>query len=219
MNYQEKYPAYESELEFWTPVVTPEVDYTGYYEVSNFGRVRGVDRIIQTEGRSNFTKKGKVLKLMKDSTYLRINLSKEKSYKKYSIHFLVYCAFKEFPKYGNHVHHRYHNRDNRVASLQELTPRQNASIERTLKSGLPVGVSKLANGKFLAKIRNNGKQIHLGEYEKMYDARLAYGIALHIVEDIEDAMLKRIRASIDIHRNMLGITPVKYDNKNRPVAS
>ena len=44
--------------EIWKDIIIGEMDYTGYYQVSNIGRVRSLDRIL-CDGRHY---KGKIMK-------------------------------------------------------------------------------------------------------------------------------------------------------------
>lgn len=77
----------------WRPVK----DFEGYYEVSNTGLVRSVDREIKhSRGSGTFTKKGKVLKPASDKNgYLLISLSRNSKQIKVRIHRLVAQAFIE----------------------------------------------------------------------------------------------------------------------------
>ncbi len=70
--------------------------------------------------------------------------------------------------------------DNRVENLRVVTNRENTSKERSLKKGLPAGVSffKRTNS-FKSYITIQNKQIHLGYFKNSNDAHLAYLNRLH----------------------------------------
>ena len=71
------------------------VGYSGYYEVSNLGRVRSVDRIITSTGRSSQTLKGRILKTYLRGTYgyASVNMSKDGVVQCLYVHRLVAEAF------------------------------------------------------------------------------------------------------------------------------
>lgn len=75
--------------EIWKPVV----GYEGLYEVSNRGQVRSLDRQV-SNGRSFYTKNGRILKLSKTTTgYWKIELRKDGFTKSFKVHRLVAIAF------------------------------------------------------------------------------------------------------------------------------
>lgn len=82
--------------EVWLPVV----EWNGYYEVSNFGRVRSVARTLKDVTGHSIHYKGKVLSqavtnLKKGKDYMYVMLKKDgKQYKRY-VHVLVGQAFIE----------------------------------------------------------------------------------------------------------------------------
>jgi hypothetical protein len=65
--------------------------------------------------------------------------------------------------------------NNNLYNLRIITQRENSSKERTLKSGLPVGVNwnKLKN-KYQTRIVINKKRYHLGYYNTIEEASQAY---------------------------------------------
>ena len=73
--------------------------YEGYYQVSDLGRVRSLDRVVIAINGKRFPFKGKILKPHEDRNgYLRVELHKEnKKYKKEYVHRLVALAFVKNP--------------------------------------------------------------------------------------------------------------------------
>ena len=124
------------------------VDYRGLYQVSNFGRVRSLDRI-GSNGRGIMVYKGKYLKTFKDRDgYLQIQLYKDGIYKTYKISRLVYFTF----NYGadtklqvNHIDEDKSN--NRLDNLNLMTAKENCNwgtrSERIIK--------KMRNHKSMSK--------------------------------------------------------------------
>lgn len=78
--------------EVWRPVV----GFEGVYEVSNYGRVRSIDRYVNhsTRGKTSF-RKGQILRSGIRAGYPSVVLSKEGVHKNFLIHRLVAFAFPE----------------------------------------------------------------------------------------------------------------------------
>lgn len=93
------------ELEIWKDI--PE--YIGYYQISNLGRIRSLDRIINNSSIRNNGKlfiKGKILKASNVCGYLRLVLSKNNKSKGFYVHRLVAISFinnKHNKKEVNHI--------------------------------------------------------------------------------------------------------------------
>lgn len=100
--------------------------YEGYYQVSNLGRVRSVERIV-----NGLKLKGKILSCGHDTKgYLFVNLSKENKPKTLSVHRLVAQAF--IPKIDgkDYVDHIDGSRDNNnVCNLRWCTHKENCNFE------------------------------------------------------------------------------------------
>lgn len=110
------FPDYENMDEVWLPVV----GYEGWYEVSSFGNIRSLDRVIKySNGRKIFTKGV----IMKQATlklgYLRVQLSKNNKISHASVHRIVAIAFIPNPNHYEQVNHLERDRtDNRVWKLE-----------------------------------------------------------------------------------------------------
>ena len=95
--------------------------YEGYYEVSDLGRVRSVDRIIQKEHKSGYIidqlMTGKIRKLSKQNIgFLKLTLSKSGVHKQFLVHRLVAEAFIPKVEGKPDVDHIDFNKDNNLAS-------------------------------------------------------------------------------------------------------
>jgi hypothetical protein len=91
--------------------------YEGYYQVSNHGRVRSLDRYVSHSKGGQRLVKGKILKPQKiGKGYLRIGLYKNQKikirYKHYLIHVLVLTVFDRPPKEGEQCNHKDGNKEN-----------------------------------------------------------------------------------------------------------
>jgi len=84
-------------------------DYYGYYQVSNFGRVRGVDRVTE----NNRPIKSSLLKADKNrSGHLRVQLTKKSVRKQFLVHRLVAQAFIPNPNEYPIINHKDENPSN-----------------------------------------------------------------------------------------------------------
>lgn len=126
-------------MEIWKDVV----GYEGYYEVSSYGRVRSVNRYVNTGILHNDIKlhKGKLLKCnLKRTGYLCVDLSKENKVRTVSVHRLVAMAFIPKPQDKNVVNHiNLDKLDNRVGNLEWVTSKENsqhASANGVIYGGL-----------------------------------------------------------------------------------
>lgn len=88
-------------------------NYEGYYQVSNFGNVRSVERIVDYSDGIKRLRKGSILKAEKNRNgYLRITLSKSSKVKKVMIHRLVAQAFIPNPDNLPEINHKDENKTN-----------------------------------------------------------------------------------------------------------
>jgi len=128
------------ENEIWKDVV----GYEGLYQVSNLGRVKGLERTIQGWGKSGYrpTKiKGKIMKASHDrGGYLLVGLSKDGKVKTEKVHRLVLKAFLEQPEGKNQVNHKNEIRDdNRLDNLEWCDSKYNVNYgERVERSYKPI---------------------------------------------------------------------------------
>lgn len=116
-----------------------EYDYTGYYQVSNMGNVRSLDRIIEkiNNGVLGKTKvKGKVLKKNIVDGYCHVALQKNGERREFGVHRLVAHMFIENPnpKEWNIINHISEVKtDNRVENLEWCNQKYNANYGTATK--------------------------------------------------------------------------------------
>lgn len=124
------------------------IDYRGLYQVSNFGRVKSLDRIGRN-GRGIMVYKGKYLKTSKDRDgYLHVRLCKDGIPEKYRISRLVYFTFNPDADTKLQVNHIDEDKlNNRLDNLNLMTCKENNNwgtrIERFIK--------KIRNHKSMSK--------------------------------------------------------------------
>lgn len=160
--------------EIWKSVV----NYEGYYEVSNFGNVKSLSKRIR-RGRDSHWRvtKEKILKPSLDGFgYPSVSLSKLNVKKTRKIHILVCESFFNHKPNGFNVvvdHIDSNKANNNLTNLRLVTQRINASKERTIKSGTPVGVNK-SGKKYMSRITINGVRKYLGLFDTIEEASNAY---------------------------------------------
>lgn len=105
-------------------------DYEGLYQVSNFGRVRSLDRYVDNNGGKEF-RPGRILKGRKSKKgYIRVGLSKDGIHTDKQVHYLVLSVFNPNPnpdKYTQINHINEDKGDNRLCNLEWCTPKYNCN--------------------------------------------------------------------------------------------
>lgn len=157
--------------------------YEGYYQVSNFGRIKSLKRCIYRKDGTKCSVKEKILKnSICGRGYLTTHLNKEVS-KTYAIHLLVFDAFDNDKRNGRklQVDHIDGDKKNpRFINLQLLTQRENISKGHQERGKeLPTGVSlNRATNKFVAQIWIGRQKKGLGYFQNPTLANKAYQKAL-----------------------------------------
>lgn len=113
--------------EFWKDIK----GFEGYYQVSDLGNVRSLDRVIVNSLGRQVKYKGKKLKpsLRKDG-YVQCQLKRQTYTKYFNVHVLVARAFLSYPdnKAAYEVNHIDEDKtNNRLSNLEYVTPKYNAN--------------------------------------------------------------------------------------------
>lgn len=103
--------------EIWRPIK----GYEGFYEASNMGRVRSLDRICHHKDGIKTRRKGRVLKSSLRSGYPFVVLQLEARTEQIHVHRLVAAAFCPMPAGANMVNHIDSDRTNNRADNLEWT--------------------------------------------------------------------------------------------------
>ena len=118
-------------IECWAPIK----GYEGWYEVSNAGNVRSVERVVTYKDGRKRTYPSVILKTRLHNGYKMVNLNKNKKCKEAYVHRLVAEAFKLKPKNKPWVNHKNGIKlDCSSANLEWCTPSYNN--EHAVKTGL-----------------------------------------------------------------------------------
>jgi len=148
-------------------------DYEGMYQVSNFGRVKSLERL-DRRGRIVY---GRELSPTINKEYQGVNLSKEGKATYFRVHQLVAMAFLDhIPNGFNMVvnHKNLNKHDNRLDNLEVITMRENGN-----KKHIPNQHSKYVGvykhyGRWVSGITVGKTKIYLGCFQDEYEAHLAY---------------------------------------------
>lgn len=148
--------------EIWKDIV----NYEGYYQVSNLGKVKSLEREIYMFNKGNFKSKEKILLSHTTSKgYLRISLLKDKICRKNLVHRLVAQAFIENNNLKlNQVNHIDGNKkNNEVHNLEWCNNSQN------VKHSYSIGLQKAKYGSDNQNSKKVAKYDAVGNLIKIYD--------------------------------------------------
>jgi hypothetical protein len=116
-------------MEEWRDII----GYEGYYQVSNIGNVRSLDRIIPTKAGYSRLRKGRFLSLLDCNGYVVVNLSIENRSKIHYVHRLVLSSFTLYSKLEiNHIDGD--KKNNIISNLEYVTKKENQN--HALDTGL-----------------------------------------------------------------------------------
>lgn len=167
-------------------------DYEGYYQSSNLGRVRSLDRTVTYSNGHDRFYKGRVIKGgVNNSGYKVYRLSINNIDRTFQGSQLVAMAFLGHKPNGYTLvvdHINGNKSDDRVENIRIVTQRANTSScfrsDKDSFSSEYVGVSWNENAcKWKAQISHNGMGVILGCYDTEIEASNAYLLALSKIED------------------------------------
>lgn len=179
------------QIEEWRPVK----GYEGYYEVSDLGRVRSLDRVVYSSFKGTWKSrlvKGRILKALDNGSamgYLFVNLNKNGKTKEFYVHRLVADAFIPNPNNFPIINHKDENAKNNSAdNLEWCTQKYNCNygghierVRRFLLSDKNPNRGKPRPEKFKEKVRKPILQFNMdGILVKEWDSAKTAGVSLGI---------------------------------------
>jgi len=159
--------------------------YEGYYQVSNLGRVKSLDRYISyTKKKARFYPSKILVEMVNSSKYPFVNLYKKNSHKTTEIHKIVWDAFGDEPSDGRRLQIDHIDNDktnNHINNLRLVSTRTNCA-KRSMqypKSSEYTGVCYDKRTKmWVAQIRieksSKSRNRWLGRHKTELQAHLAY---------------------------------------------
>lgn len=131
--------------EIWKPIA----GFEGFYEVSNMGRVRSLDRTVYFKnGKTKRDYKGQILKQKYHNGYALVNLNKNKNLSVLAVHILVAKAFVPNPNNLPIVNHKSGVKsDNCYTNLEWCTSAYNNkhAVENGLREDNLDGIMRINN--------------------------------------------------------------------------
>lgn len=158
--------------------------YEGYYEVSDMGNVRSIDREVvvrRSSGSYYLRKSGRLLRSCINSNgYVAVGLCKDSIVKQFRVHQLVAMAFLGHTICGHDriVDHIDGNRmNNKLSNLRIISQRENCfnrDYKRKVTSKYTGVYFDKTKKRWVAQIRVNGVLRNLGRFREEIDAANAY---------------------------------------------
>lgn len=183
-------------MEIWKDIK----DYEGIYQVSNYGRIKSLKRLIVTD-KKNYRVKEKLIGSNNYDGYISVGLSKKGKTKHFKLHSLVAMAFLGHKPdgYNKVVNHKDLNKkNNHIDNLEIVNQRYNSNAKHLKSTSKYIGVSwSKKSKKWTSAITVKSKSYYLGRFDKEKDAREIY---LKAVKKIENGYIVTTAVSL---RNIL----------------
>lgn len=128
--------------------------YEGFYEISNLGHVRSVDRLVQ-HGKHIIQRHGKLLKPVADQNgYLHVYLARSGKQSQKSIHVLVATAFIHKDSPDLEVNHKDGDKSNNcVSNLEWITHKAN------IQHSFAIGLRKKYSREYMRELSKKGSAV------------------------------------------------------------
>lgn len=149
--------------------------FEGYYQVSNLGRVRSLDRKVWNEKRGHFRSlKGRVLKPSNSREYSDVMLCKNCKPITMQVHRLVAGAFLSNPENLEYVNHKDENKsNNRLENLEWCTAKYNTYYGENSKIR-PVMATNVHTGE-QTKYQSMMEAVRLGGFNQSHISEVCAG--------------------------------------------
>lgn len=151
-------------------------DYEGYYQVSNLGRVRSLDRVISRNGKNTLLK-GQLLTIrLAKCGYLYCGLSKNGKHTLFRVHRLVAEAFIPNPNNLPQVNHKSEDKaDNSVDNLEWCDAKYNCNYGERTKKCAAHNLNHPNKSKWVIKLSKDNEILHF--YPSTMEAHRQTGIS------------------------------------------
>jgi len=147
--------------------------YEGFYQASNFGRIKSLSRSHYNKGKNCYVKKqDRILRQVDTQGYLRVPMQKSpQSKKKESVHRMVASAFLGV----SHLtvdHIDSNKKNNNISNLRYVSYRENIVkyFNENKKQGVPGVIWCNKRMAYRVRISVNKREYHLGYYSELDSA-------------------------------------------------
>ena len=159
--------------------IQPIKDFEDLYEISNYGYIISLAKTWIAGNGVNLVKPTTIMKTSLSKGYERTILCKNKQQKQVFVHQLVWDHFGDKLRDNKlfQIDHKDENKlNNRIDNLQLITQRQNIakSYKNKSKSSFTGVTQDNRTKRWRSRMWVNGKNIHLGMFDKETDASNAY---------------------------------------------
>ena len=165
----------EKEIEVWKDIP----NYEGFYQASNLGNIKSLERMVKHWPSGLKTVKERILKANPNTQgYLSLWIYKDSISKKIQVHKLVAMAFLNHVPNGYEIvvnHKDFNILNNKLSNLELVSQRENTNRKHLKSTSKYTGVYWYKRDKkWKSSIQVNGKNKNLGTFENEHDAHLAY---------------------------------------------
>jgi len=165
----------EKEIEVWKDIP----NYEGFYQASNLGNIKSLERMVKHWPSGLKIVKERILKANPNTQgYLSLWINKDSISKKIQVHKLVAIAFLNHVPNGYEIvvnHKDFNILNNKLSNLELVSQRENANRKHLKSTSKYTGVYWYKRDKkWKSRIQINGKNKNLGTFENEHDAHLAY---------------------------------------------
>lgn len=152
--------------------------YEGLYQISNLGRVKSLERIVERIGKGKILVNERIRNVTNCRGYLQVKLFKNKKYRMFFVHRLVAQAFIPNPNNYPEVNHKDENKENnRVDNLEWCTTEYNCNYgtrnERTSANMKGVHINRKDQSKEVIQYDLDGNEIDrfpsIGELKRLFN--------------------------------------------------
>lgn len=172
------------EQEIWKDVL----GYEGFYQISNMGSIRSLDRVSIGKNGVKYIRKGRVLKFgMTKFGYYIVVLHKNLNQRTFTVHKLMAINFLNHIPCGHKevVNHKDFDRlNNKISNLEITSQRENTNKKHIKSSSKFVGVSFYKKSNlWISAIVKDGKRVYLGSFNSEKEASDFYENALLAIKN------------------------------------